>query len=87
MKYLLAYSIPIISMLGIHYQGVLSYSGVLFAFVLIPLFEIILPTNEDNYSEEEMKNRLKNRFFDFLLYLNIPIVYGILFYNMESYTK
>ncbi|WP_395046865.1 alkane 1-monooxygenase [Flavobacterium sp.] len=87
MKYLLAYSIPIISMLGIHYQGVLSYSGVLFAFVLIPLFEIILPTNEDNYSEEEMKNRLKNRFFDFLLYLNIPIVYGILFFTIWKVTQ
>jgi alkane 1-monooxygenase len=87
MKYLLAYSIPIISLLGIHYQGVLSYSGVLFAFVLIPFFEIILPTNEDNYSEEEMKNRLKNRFFDFLLYLNIPIVYGILFFTIWKVTQ
>ena len=87
MKYLLAYSIPIISLLGIHYQGVLSYSGVLFAFVFIPFFELLLPTNEENYSEEKIKNRLKNKLFDFLLYLNIPIVYGILFFTITKVSQ
>jgi alkane 1-monooxygenase len=82
MKYLWAYSVPIIGMLGIHYQGVWCWSALIYAFVMIPIAEIILPVNTDNYSEEEIENRLENKIFDFLLYLNVPIVYGSLLYSL-----
>jgi alkane 1-monooxygenase len=82
MKYLWAYSVPIIGMLGIHYQGVWAWSALVYAFVMIPIAEIILPVNTDNYSEEEIENRLENKIFDLLLYLNVPIVYGSLLYSL-----
>jgi alkane 1-monooxygenase len=82
MKYLWAYSVPIIGMLGIHYQGVLAWSALVYAFVMIPIAEIILPVNTDNYSKEEIENRLENKIFDILLYLNVPIVYGSLLYSL-----
>ena len=64
MKYLLAYSIPIIGVLGIYYGGIWSYAALLFAFVLLPVLELLLPTNKDNYTEPEIQNRLKNKLFD-----------------------
>ena len=84
MKYLLAYCLPLIAFLGIYFGGFWSYAGVLFAFGVLPMLEIIFPKDEKNYSEIEIENKLKNRFFDFLLYLNIFIVYGILFFVLHK---
>jgi alkane 1-monooxygenase len=83
MKYLWAYSVPIIGMLGIHYQGVWMYSALIYAFVLIPIAETLMPVNTENYSDEEVESRLKNKIFDILLYLNVPIVYGSLIYSLH----
>ncbi len=82
MKYLWAYSVPIIGMLGIHYQGVWMYSALIYAFVLIPIAETLMPVNTENYSDKEVESRLKNKIFDVLLYLNVPIVYGSLIYSL-----
>ncbi len=82
MKYLWAYSVPIIGMLGIHYQGVWCWSALIYAFLIIPVAELIMPIDATNYSETEIKNRLENRIFDVLLYLNVPIVYASLLYSL-----
>ena len=83
MKYLLAYSLPLIAFIGIYFGGFWSYSGVIFAFGIIPVLELILPTDEKNYTEADIENKLKNHFFDVLLYLNIFIVYGMLFFVLH----
>jgi alkane 1-monooxygenase len=87
MKYLWAYSVPIIGMLGIHFQGVWSWSAMIYAFVLIPIAEILLPLDTSNYSEKEIEKRLKNKLFDILLYLNVPIVYFSLVYTLYIVTR
>jgi len=84
MKYLLAYCVPIFAFSGIYFGGFWSYSGVLFAFGILPVMEIILPTNEKNYSDSDIENKLKNRFFNVLLYLNVFIVYGILIFVLQK---
>jgi alkane 1-monooxygenase len=83
MKYLWAYSIPIVGITGIYLQGIWSYLLVVFVFILIPILERILPLNEANYSEEEKAKRLKDKLYDWLLYLNILIVYGSLFFTLK----
>lgn len=87
MKYSLAYTIPLAAFLGIYYQGIASYAGVLFAFGFIPLLEILLPINTDNYDDDEIKSKLANKIYDFLLYLNIPIVYGLLLFSILTILK
>ena len=84
MKYLLAYSLPLIAFLGIFFGGFWTYSGVVFAFGIIPVLELILPTDEKNYTEADIENKLKNHFFDVLLYLNVFIVFGILFFVLHK---
>ncbi len=86
MKYLLAYCVPLIAFFGIYYGGFWSYAGVLFAFGMLPLLELILPKNDKNYTKAEIENKLKNRFFDVLLYLNVLIVYGMLFFVLHKVT-
>lgn len=82
MKYLLSFIIPIVGVLGIYYGGIFSYAALLFAFVLFPILELLLPIDKENYTEPEVKNRLKNKLFDVLLYLNVPIVYGSLVFTL-----
>ena len=87
MKYLLAYSVPIIGIIGIYFGGIWCYGALLFAFVFIPTLELILPINQDNYNETEVDERKKSKFFDFLLYLNVPIVFGALLFSLFKITN
>ncbi|MFH4963827.1 alkane 1-monooxygenase [Gaetbulibacter sp. M235] len=82
LKYLAAFSIPLVAFIGIYIRGVYSYLTPVYAFVLIPVLELIFPVDSYNISEEESKNKLKNKLFDWLLYLNFPVVYGLLFYAL-----
>lgn len=87
MKYLWAYSIPIIGLTGIYLQGIWSYLLVVFIFVFIPFLEHVLPLNPANYSEEEKEKRLKDKLYDWLLYINLLIVYGCLYYTFQTIEK
>ncbi|WP_396182158.1 alkane 1-monooxygenase [Flavobacterium sp.] len=87
MKYLWAYSIPIIGITGIYLQGIWSYLLVVFIFVFIPLLEYVLPLDISNYLEEEKEKRLKDKLYDWLLYINILIVYGCLFFTFQIIEK
>ena len=86
MKYLLAFSVPIIGFIGFYLQGLWSYSAVVYAFGIIPVAELFLPTDEENYDNQEIDKRLKNKFFDLFLYLNVPIVYGCIGYVLHIVT-
>ena len=77
-KYLAAYTIPATACVALSFQGWWSYSTVIFAFGIIPLLEPFLPKSTTNLNEEEVQKRAADRFFDVLLYLNIPVVYGII---------
>ena len=75
LKYLTAFSIPIMAFIGLYFQGLYSYLTPIYAFVLIPILELLCPVDPKNISDDESENRLKNKVFDWLLYLNLPLVY------------
>ncbi len=81
-KYLLAYCLPLAGFLGIHWGGVWSFGSIYLGFGLLPLLELFLPANTTNHAEEEELSRSKRIFFDWLLYLNLPILYGLLLYGL-----
>lgn len=83
-KYLLAYILPLSAIFAVYMQGLWSFTAVLIAFVLLPLIEAFLPQSTLNFSIPEESTRLKNAFFDLLLYLNLPLVYGMVFYYFST---
>ena len=87
MKYLLAYSIPLIGVLGIYTGGVWCFNALIFAFVIIPILEMILPIDIKNYNNETVSSRTKSVFFDVLLYLNVPIIYGALLLSLYNFSN
>ena len=80
-KYLFAYSIPLMTLVSISYDGILTFATPLYAFVFIPILEVILKDYDKEYSEAQKEKRLNNIIFDILLYLNIPFVFGLLVYG------
>jgi len=86
-KYLMAFSVPLSVFISIYFREIFSYTSILYVFLFIPIVELFLPTDLSTFSEQESKSRLKDRFFDWLLYLNVPIVYLILFYGIYSFVN
>lgn len=84
LKYLAAFSIPIICFLGISLKGLWTFATPFYAFVLIPVLEVLLPLDHENLSRESAESKSKQRVFDWLLYLNIPIVFALLFYSFKA---
>lgn len=84
LKYLAAFSIPLSGVFSIYFQGYWSYTTPIFAFLILPALELLLPIDSKNLVESEINNKLKNQLFDWLLYLNIPLVYSILVYAIYT---
>lgn len=77
-KYLAAYTLPLVTVLAIFQLGWWSYATLIEAFVIIPLLELVLPKSRNNVPETAEPSLLKQRFFDYLLYLMAPVQYAIL---------
>ena len=86
-KYLAALTIPISACISLYFKGYLSYFTPFYAFVLIPILELIFPQEPTNLSTEERTVKSKSKLFDWMLYLNIPIVFSILFYTLWELSR
>jgi alkane 1-monooxygenase len=78
LKYLAALTLPVSAIIGLAFMGFWSFLTPVYAFVLIPLMELILPQDATHYTPGEIAKRSNNRVFDWLLYLNVPIVFAVL---------
>jgi len=87
LKYLIAYVAPLAAFLGIYYQGVWSFGSIYVGFVFIPLVEQFLTKSPKNIPTDEEPQRTSRRLFDWLLYLNIPILYGLIVYYFITISK
>lgn len=79
-KYLLVWLVPLFGFAGFYYQSWLSPGSFYLGFVIIPLLEFFLPVNSNNDDELLKLSKAKSRFFDVLLYLNLPVLYFLLIY-------
>ena len=82
LKYLAAMTLPISAIIGNYFGGYWSFFTPFYAFVIIPVFELLLPINASNFNQKERQAKINKRLFDWLLYINVPIVYGLLIYSL-----
>lgn len=85
-KYLLALIIPLMAYASIYFAGVLSFLGFIVAFIIVPLVDQALAGTTENHDEDIEESRLKNQFFNFVLYLNLPLWLGILYFYFMRIT-
>lgn len=87
LKYLLAYSAPLLGFLGLFWGGFWTYGVLIEAFVLIPILEQFLPFSKENTPVGEEAKRSKIFFFDLLLYLHVPIVFTLIFFYFQNMAR
>jgi len=87
LKYLAAFSIPLVAVIGIYFKGPLAYLTPFYAFVMIPVMELIFPMDTTNLTSEDVQSKLEQKIFDWLLYLNLPVVYGLVFFGLYQVTS
>ena len=80
LRYLAAYMVPFCCLAGLYFRGWASPGVLYFGFVLVPLIELFVPASPYNDNEDVLTSRSGKRFFDILLYLNVPLVYFIVGY-------
>lgn len=84
LKYLLAYIIPLGVAHALFAKGIWSFNGIWVAFVVVPILELFLKGNTTNLTEEEEESQKERKVFDWLLYLNVPIMLGLYFWYIYS---
>ncbi len=78
LKYMAAYTIPLATAVAIGSRGWLAFSTVLFSFVALPIIEMLVGKDAENLSSDELEIKGSQKIFDIMLYLNAPIVFGLL---------
>ena len=83
-KYLLAYVAPLSAFAAIYLQGYWSFVTVFLAFAIIPTLDFLVPSSEQNLTENEEVSKLSTIIFDWLLYLNVPMHWILLWYFFST---
>lgn len=78
LKYIAAYLVPASALFGLGWQGMWSWTTVILAFGVLPILDRYAPQSKENVAENEEPFRVQRRFFDWLLYLNAPLLFGII---------
>ena len=79
LKYIFAYTIPVSDYFSFISSGIWTYSTVFYAFLAIPILDILTGESKENLSDEDASYKKTKWIFDLMLYFNIPIVFGLLF--------
>lgn len=75
-KYLLAYTLPMLTVIAFMYDGIWSWATVFYAFGVLPLLDHLLKVDSLNLSQDEAKDALTSKFFNIALYGTVPIQLG-----------
>ncbi|MDA9126782.1 alkane 1-monooxygenase [Flavobacteriaceae bacterium] len=78
LKYLFAYSVPLSAFISFESMGLGTYTSVIYAFIILPFLDLVTGNSPKNLSKEDENNKKVKRIFDVMLYLNLPIVFGLL---------
>jgi len=77
-KYWMVMQGPVIGVFSFFGHGLLAWFLPIYAFVLIPLAELFLPASTQNMTESEEEIALADPLYDWVIYLMVPIQYGLL---------
>ncbi len=86
-KYLIAYLLPLAGYTGIYLGGVWSFGSIYVAFIILPLLEFVLPPRRDVHPPEQEYTRSRRTLFDWMLYLNLPLLAGAVYFLLATVTS
>ncbi|MEQ1746453.1 MAG: alkane 1-monooxygenase [Saprospiraceae bacterium] len=84
LKYLVAYVLPMSAVLALSWKGPWAWATVVLGFGIIPVLETWMPKSTENIPPENEEPRSRRLLFDAMLYLNLPILFGIVFWFLYT---
>jgi len=78
-KYLLGYSIPVFAIIGILNPSYFAFLTPIYAFILLPLIELLTKPYSENLAQNEEEAKSKAAFYDYMLYLSVPLQFFVIF--------
>ncbi|MDG2504913.1 MAG: alkane 1-monooxygenase [Crocinitomicaceae bacterium] len=73
LKYFGVYFTPLLALISFNSNGILAYSGIIVLYLCIPILENVIPKDSYNLSTSEKELAKKDRFYDIVLYLLVPL--------------
>lgn len=71
----MGYSLPALAIAGMILKGFFIWLLPVYAFLLVPIAEQLIPLNSINLSTSEKQRKRVHPIFDWMLYLNVPIIF------------
>jgi len=87
LKYTAIFTGPAVGYISLTQLGWWTFALPIYAYLLIPLIEVFAKGSEENLSAAEEEMVRKDRIYDFLLYLQVPIQYGFLVLFLFAITE
>ena len=87
LKYLAILTGPAIGYISLTQLGWWTWALPIYAFLVIPFIELFAKGSEENMSENEEEMVRKDRIYDYLLYLQVPIQYIFMVIFLYSITE
>ncbi|QCK13819.1 alkane 1-monooxygenase [Mangrovivirga cuniculi] len=86
LKYFLVLILPILVVISYYQLGLSTYLPVIFAFIVIPLLELLFKPDPENITETEEELRKKDVRYDIMVYSMVPIQYAVLILFLINFT-
>ena len=84
LKYLLPLILYIGAIRSFHSYGIVIWLPLLLAWVAIPLFELFIKANPGNMNSAEEELVKKDKLYDFILYLIVPLQFTALYFFLKN---
>lgn len=87
LKYLLVYTLPLGVYLSFHREGWQTFLPPVYGFGIIPVIELFIKSNPSNLSRAEEELVKRDRIYDWLVWLIVPVQVGFLiwyFFNIQT---
>ena len=76
LKYVLAFTVPLSVWISFQGEGAWTYTALIYTFILLPVFELILPPNAVNLSALQKEVVSKDFLYDALLWSLVAVQWG-----------
>ncbi|CAN5356329.1 alkane 1-monooxygenase [soil metagenome] len=86
LKYAIGYLAPASALVALYVGGLVSFLTPFIMFVIIPGLEFFFTGTDKNFTKEEEETAKGKWVFDSMLYLNVPIQWGVIIYMLFRVT-
>lgn len=73
LKYLLVFTIPIVTAISFTSTGWLTFLPLIYVFGIVPLSEFFFKPNASNFDKEQEETEKNNKLYTYILYLTLPV--------------